>query len=62
LTERSKAQRAAEARYDAKRRSRPTVLLRLTDAQSEWIEQQRQAGDSRAHTVARLSGLSAITH
>jgi len=37
-------------------------LIRLTDSQASWLEQQRQDGESRSHTVARLSGLSAITH
>lgn len=51
----SEAQRAAQARYDAKRPA--PVLVRLTDQELEWLDQQRQAGEGRSTALKRLAGV-----
>lgn len=56
MVDRSESQRAAEARYDAKRRGRPTVIWRMTPGQARWLAKQQQPGESRADAVARLLG------
>lgn len=57
---RSQSQRAAEARYDAKRRGRAVVVLRMSDKQARWLEQRQLPGESRAKAVARLLGVDAL--
>ena len=57
--DRSKSQRAAEARYDAKRRGRPS-LGRVSQAQADWIDERRQPGESRAGAVVRLLGIECV--
>jgi predicted ArsR family transcriptional regulator len=55
---RTDSQRAAEARYNAKRRGRPTVVWRMTEGQADWLRQQQQSGESRAAALARLLGVT----
>lgn len=50
----TKAQKRAQARYDAKR---PTgVLVRFEDSELREIDSQRKEGESRAAAVKRLLG------
>lgn len=53
-TERSKAQRAAEARYDQKRRS-VTITLRLSREQAAWLDSRRKSDESRPSALRRLA-------
>lgn len=55
MTERSKAQRAAEARYDQKRRGAPIIALRLSCEQAAWLDARRQPGESRTAALRRLA-------
>lgn len=52
--ERTKAQRAAEARYDQKRRGL-TITLRLSSEQAAWLGARRKPGDSRPAALRRLA-------
>lgn len=54
MIERSKAQRAAEARYDAKRRG-VTITLRLSRAQAAWLDAKCIVGESRQGALRRLA-------
>lgn len=54
MTERSKAQRAAEARYDKKRRG-TTVTLRLSREQAAWLDARAKPDESRPATLRRLA-------
>lgn len=56
MPSRSDAQRAAEARYEKKRRG-VAVTLRMTLEQSDWLRAQQQTGESRAAAVKRLAGM-----
>jgi len=56
MTERSKAQRAAEARYDAKRRG-VAVTLRLSREQAEWLDAKARSDESRPAALRRLAGM-----
>ena len=51
---RSEAQRAADARYEKKRRS--PLAVRLTEEQWRWLEAQAQPGEKLAHAMLRLAG------
>lgn len=51
---RSKAQRAAEARYDQKRRG-VTITLRLLREQGAWLDARRKPGESRPAALRRLA-------
>lgn len=51
---RSKAQRAAEARYDKKRRG-VTVTLRLSREQVAWLDARRKPDESRPAALRRLA-------
>lgn len=53
-SERSKAQRAAEARYDRKRRG-VTITLRLTREQAAWLDTRSKTGESRPAALRRLA-------
>lgn len=53
MIERSKAQRAAEARYDQKRRG-VTITLRLSRDQAAWLDARRKPGESRPSALRRL--------
>lgn len=57
MTERSKAQRRADAAYEKNSRRGVSVTLRLTPAQAAWLDTQRRADESRASAVRRLSGI-----
>lgn len=51
----SEAQRAAQARYDAKR---PFPLpVRLNEDELRWLDQQRQVGEGRSTCLKRLAGI-----
>lgn len=54
MTERSKAQRAAEVRYDQKRRG-VTITLRLSREQAEWLDARSTADESRPAALRRLA-------
>ena len=54
MTERSKSQRAAEARYDAKRRG-VAVTLRLSREQGAWLDARRKPDESRPAAMRRLA-------
>lgn len=60
-SERSKAQRAAEARYDAKRRG-VAVTLRLSREQGAWLDARRKPDESRPATLRRLSKMPDMPH
>jgi len=51
----TKAQRAAQARYDKKRPA--PVLVRLNQDQIAWLDQQRQPGEGRSSVLKRLAGV-----
>lgn len=51
---RTKAQRAAEARYDAKRRG-VAVTLRLSREQAAWLDAKAKPDESRPGTLRRLT-------
>jgi len=53
-SERTKAQRAAEARYDAKRRG-VTVTLRLSPEQAAWLDARAKPEESRPASLRRLA-------
>lgn len=53
-TERSKAQRAAEARYEAKR-SDIRMQVRMSEAQAKWLDARRKPGESRPAALRRLA-------
>ena len=54
MTERSKAQRAAEARYDQKRRG-VAITLRLSREQGDWLDAKRKPDESRPAAMRRLA-------
>lgn len=54
MSERSKAQRAAEARYDLKRRG-VTITLRLTREQAAWLDARSGPNESRPAALRRLA-------
>lgn len=54
MIERSRAQRAAEARYDQKRRG-VTITLRLLREQVAWLDARRNPGESRPAALRRLA-------
>ena len=51
---RSKAQRAADARYERKRRA--PLAVRLSETQWLWLEAQTMPGEKPAHAMLRLAG------
>ena len=51
MAKRTTAQRAAEARYDAKRT--PPIGVRLSDAERAELDADRQPGESRAGALRR---------
>jgi hypothetical protein len=56
----TEAQRAAQARYDAKR---PTPLpVRMTEDELIWLDQQRQVGEGRSTCLKRLAGVPGGLH
>lgn len=54
---RSKAQRAADARYEKKRRGLPSLSMRLTHEQADWLDDRRKNQESRAAALRRLAGM-----
>jgi hypothetical protein len=50
----TKAQKRAQARYDAKRPM--GVLVRFEDTELRELDSQRKDGESRAATIKRLLG------
>jgi hypothetical protein len=54
VSERSKAQRAAEARYEQKRRG-VAVTLRLSREQAAWLDARAKPDESRPATLRRLA-------
>lgn len=58
MTGRSKAQRAAESRYDQKRRG-VTITLRLSSEQATWLDARRKPGESRPAALRRLARMPA---
>ena len=54
MSQRSKAQRAAEARYDAKRRG-VTITLRLSREQAAWLDKRSKPDESRPAAMRRLA-------
>lgn len=53
---RSKAQRAAEARYDQKRQGITiTITIRLSREQAAWLDAQVKPGESRPSALRRLA-------
>lgn len=59
MSERSKSQRSAEARYDAKRRNMVS-LGRVSKSKGDWIDKRRHPGESRAKAVVRLLGIECV--
>lgn len=57
--QRTKSQRAAEARYNAKRRGMPSLGL-VTPKQAAWIDARKKPGESRAAVVVRLLGIECV--
>lgn len=55
---RSKAQRAAESRYDEKRAAPLTGRLSLK--QAAWLDERRKPGEGRFPALKRLSGMPKI--
>ena|GEM_PF-5372142 len=55
-SDRSKAQRAAEARYDQKRRG-VSVTLRLSREQAVWLDAKALRDESRPAAIRRLAGM-----
>jgi hypothetical protein len=51
----TKAQRAAQARYDQKRPA--PVPVRLNKVELEWLDTQRQDGEGRGQALKRLAGI-----
>ena len=51
----SEAQRAAQARADAKRPA--PVPVRLNPAELAWLDAQRQPGEGRGPAIKRLAGM-----
>lgn len=51
---RSKAQRAAEARYDQKRQG-ITITIRLSREQAAWLDARVKPGESRPSALRRLA-------
>lgn len=54
MSGRSKAQRAAEARYEVKRKG-VAVTLRLSCEQGEWLDARRKPDESRPAAMRRLA-------
>lgn len=57
MTKRTTAQRAAERRYDAKRRNQAQVVLRLKDYQERWLQDKQRPDESRAAAIRRLADM-----
>ena len=51
----SKAQKAAQSRYDQKRPA--PVPVRLNEQELAWLDAQRQAGEGRGQALKRLAGI-----
>jgi len=60
MIERSKAQRAAEARYEANKRRGVSITLRLSPAQAAWLDARRKPGESRPAALRRLAKMPAM--
>lgn len=54
MTKRSKAQRAAEARYEAKRHD-IRMQVRMSAWQCEWLDARREPNESRPAALRRLA-------
>lgn len=55
----TKAQRAAQARYDQKRPA--PVPVRLNEQELTWLDAQRQDGEGRGQAIKRLAGIKKLT-
>lgn len=51
----TKAQRAAQARYDAKRPA--PVPVRLNETELAWLDALRHDGEGRGQALKRLAGI-----
>lgn len=54
----TKAQRAAQARYDLKRAA--PVPVRLNERELAWLDDQREDGEGRGAALKRLAGVPKI--
>ena len=57
MGKRSKAQRAAEARYEKGGRVRNQVCGRLTPEQSAWLDERRSPEEGQFPALKRLAGM-----
>jgi len=54
----TKAQRAAQARYDQKRAA--PIPVRLNARELAWLDEQRKGGEGRGSALKRLAGIPKI--
>jgi len=54
----TKAQHAAQARYDLTRP--PPVSVRLTTAQLAWLDSLRHPGEARSSALKRIAGVPVV--